>query len=103
MPIIAEPILMPSNENSESIEAVKPKTCTSELISHLNLLQVARGHNDRRLVSRVLQHLPQIRRQLNANILINLLHNPSISGNRMFFKFYLLICKFSYFLFSSID
>jgi len=84
MPITAEPILKSSNENYEPIEAFKPKTCTSELISHLNLLQVARGHNDRRLVSRVLQHLPQIRRQLNANILINLLQNSSISGNQMF-------------------
>jgi hypothetical protein len=83
MPTTAEPILKASIENSETIETavtVKPKTCASELISYLNLLQVARGHNDRRLVSRVLQHLPQIRRQLNANILISLLQNPSISG-----------------------
>lgn len=87
MPTTAEPIVKTENsettiDTSASAAAVKPKTCASELISHLNLLQVARGHNDRRLVSRVLQHLPQIRRQLNANILINLLQTPSISGKR---------------------
>lgn len=76
----------------------KTTNCTSELISHLNLLQVARGHNDRRLVSRVLQHLPQIRRQLTANILINLIENSSISGKTKG-KFLLIPC----FLFSSID
>ena len=59
------------------------KSCTTEICSHLNLLQVARAHNDRRLVSRVLQHLPETRRKLTANILINLLQNQngSISGN----------------------
>lgn len=47
-------------------------TLKAELISHLNLLQVARGHNARRLVSRVLQHLPEIRRKLTSNSLIDL-------------------------------
>lgn len=85
MPTTAEPILKTetiTNAAAEATAAVKTKTCAAELISHLNLLQVARGNNDRRLVSRVLQHLPQIRRQLNANILINLLQTPSISGKR---------------------
>lgn len=61
-------------------EKIEPKSCTYEIYSHLNLLQVARAHNDRRLVSRVLQHLPEIRRKLVSNILINLLQISSISG-----------------------
>ena len=56
-------------------------TLLQEITSHLNLLQVARAHNDRRLVSRVLQHLPQIRRQLSVAHLSKLLQNSSINGN----------------------
>lgn len=49
----------------------------AELNSHLNLLQVARGHNDRRLVSRVLQHLPEVRRKLTSSSLINIMSHVS--------------------------
>ena len=76
------------NLNSSDISIAVPipvpatsKSCSFDLNSHLNLLQVARNHNDRRIVSRILQHLPTIRRKLTANILINLLNNSSISGN----------------------
>ena len=51
----------------------KKVSLKAELNSHLNLLQVARAHNDRRLVSRVLQHLPEIRRKLTSNSLMDLL------------------------------
>lgn len=85
MPATAE-TLKQSSEPSESETSVSiNKSATAEIHSHLNLLQVARAHNDRRLVSRILQHLPEIRRKLNANILINLLQNSSITS-----KFFLL-------------
>ena len=60
-------------------------TCMDELISHLNLLKSAREHNDRRLVSRVLHHLPAIRHRLTAQIIINLLNSSSNASN--FFLF----------------
>lgn len=83
MPTTSEPLV--KFAVTETATEPAPKSCTYELISHLNLLQVAHGHNDRRLVSRVLQHLPQIRRKLSANILINLLQNSSISGKKRTF------------------
>lgn len=67
-----------ANPASEST-STKTMSLRAEINSHLNLLQVARGHNDRRLVSRVLQHLPEIRRKLTSNYLINLI--SSVSGN----------------------
>ena len=81
MPTTAEPVVKLTVNSNEMTE--KTKTIASELVSHLNLLQVARGHNDRRLVSRVIQHLPQVRRQLTTNILINLVQNSSISGKEL--------------------
>ena len=68
-----------SESNSVKPSAPKISSLKSELINHLNLLQVAHGHNDRRLVSRVLQHLPEIRRKLTSNVLIKLL--TFVSGN----------------------
>lgn len=71
--ITSEPAVVGSVDKNSS----QNMTLKAELISHLNLLQVARGHNDRRLVSRVLQHLPEIRRKLTSNSLINLMtHVP---------------------------
>ena len=81
MPATSEDV----NMNSATTETVKDlpkfKSCASEINSHLNLLQVARAHNDRRLVSRVLQHLPAIRRTLTSKILKNLLESSNVSSN----------------------
>ena len=77
---VEQPVNPILSNNSETIEDQKPATLLQELVSHLNLLQVARLHNDRRLVSRVIQHLPQIRRQLTVPHLSKLLENPSING-----------------------
>lgn len=77
--------------NSESelskISNSVSSTCTDELISHLNLLKIAREHNDRRLVSRVLHHLPAIRHRLTAQIIINLLNSSFITSNFFILKF----------------
>ena len=72
--ITTEPTAVPS------VPEVKKATLKAELINHLNLLQVARGHNDRRLVSRVLQHLPEIRRKLTSNSLIGILEGGSVGS-----------------------
>ena len=80
MPATTEITTEPTT-NVPSVPEAKKTTLKAELVNHLNLLQVARGHNDRRLVSRVLQHLPEIRRKLTSNSLIGILEGGSIEGN----------------------
>ena len=101
-PTIEEPVLLDASVNQEAEFSPSKivKSCTDELISQLNLLQNAREHNDRRLVSRVLHHLPAIRRQLTAQIIINLLNSSLISSNLIVF-YYLHL--FLFLLSSSID
>lgn len=86
MPAASETVKISDSLSTEALKdvSVVAKSVPAQLSSHLNLLQVARAHNDRRLVSRVLQHLPEIRRLLTANALISLLQNSSISSKHLY-------------------
>jgi 26S proteasome regulatory subunit N3 len=65
------------NEASVTTGTVQ-RTPSSELAGHLNLLHTARSSNDRRLVSRVLNHLLSFRSRLSASLLLKALELPAL-------------------------